>query len=55
MEATMPIVVLWLGIPILLLGGGCAVVHFIHERKRKPLVGGLLLFSSEGFRETGNQ
>jgi hypothetical protein len=26
----MPILLLWVGIPVLLLGGGYAVVHFIH-------------------------
>jgi hypothetical protein len=29
-EATMPVIILWLGIPILVLGGGYAVVHLMH-------------------------
>jgi hypothetical protein len=29
-EATMPVIALWLGIPIIVLGGGYAIVHFMH-------------------------
>jgi hypothetical protein len=29
-EATMPLVLLWVGIPVLLLGGGYTIVHFMH-------------------------
>jgi hypothetical protein len=30
MEVTMPIIILWLGIPVLLLGGGYFVLHSMH-------------------------
>jgi hypothetical protein len=30
MEATMPVIILWLGIPVLLLGGGFFIVHAMH-------------------------
>jgi hypothetical protein len=29
-EATMPVILLWVGIPVLLLGGGYAIVHVMH-------------------------
>jgi len=29
-EATMPLILLWVGIPVLLLGGGYAIVHVMH-------------------------
>jgi hypothetical protein len=30
MEETMPLILLWVGIPVLVLGGGYAVVHLMH-------------------------
>jgi hypothetical protein len=29
-EAIMPLILLWVGIPVLLLGGGYAIVHVMH-------------------------
>jgi hypothetical protein len=29
-EATMPVIVLWLGIPVILLGGGYLIIHAMH-------------------------
>jgi len=26
----MPVLLLWVGIPVILLGGGYALVHFVH-------------------------
>jgi len=29
-EAKMPLLLLWVGIPVVLLGGGYAVIHYLH-------------------------
>jgi hypothetical protein len=29
-EETMPVILLWVGIPVLVLGGGYAIVHMMH-------------------------